>query len=71
MDNRNSFLYRTTGVELSFESARSGALSRHDFMDVTMTRIQVEVNGGGKCSPLERNLARFNQALKTGVAFYA
>ena len=56
MDNRNSFLYRTSGVELSFEAARSGALSRHDFVDITLTRIEVEVAGGGECILCEKTL---------------
>ena len=44
----NRVMYRSSGVSVSFEAARMGALTNHDFLDVTMTTIDVEVAGGSK-----------------------
>ena len=35
------------GVLVSFDGARTGALTKHDFLDVTSTEIELQVAGGG------------------------
>ena len=44
----NRILYSSEGVLLSFEAASSGSLINHDFLDVTMTTIKVEIAGGSE-----------------------
>lgn len=41
------------GIPLSFEAARTGALSKHDFLDVTMADIEIQVAGGSECSTFQ------------------
>lgn len=38
------------GILLSLDAARTGALSKHDFLDITMADIDVQVAGGSECA---------------------
>lgn len=44
---KNIALYKN-GISVDFDAARAGALSKHNFIDVTMTVIDIEVAGGCK-----------------------